>query len=262
MKKFLIGFAGLLLIACNNQTGNNGEIKYSDLVASNLKGDVVSIEETPYKVDSTGVIGEMDSCCITITEYNENGNMIKSISKDSKGTTTRESVFTRHPNGLFKSVRTTEKGKNTGGFDTEIDDKGKFTRAWAVDSSGATDMYFTDITMNEVGEVTGWKRYDKDSVYRESGESQYDKHVFQGATMKDSVGTVKSHTSATYNDKGEQIEVANTNMNSDGSTKITITKYTYESHDENGNWTQRTEWDKDGKATKVVKRSITYKAKG
>ncbi len=32
--------------------------------------------------------------------------------------------------------------------------------------------------MNDVGEVTGWKQHDKDSIFRMQGESTYDKHQF------------------------------------------------------------------------------------
>jgi len=39
---------------------------YSDLVADNLNGDISAIEETPYKTDSSGKMGEMDSCCVSV----------------------------------------------------------------------------------------------------------------------------------------------------------------------------------------------------
>jgi hypothetical protein len=78
--------------------------------------------------------------------------------------------------------------------------------------------------------------------------------------MKDSTGKVKSSSSYKYNDKGEQVEASNTNITKD-STTTTVTKYTYEAHDEMGNWTQRTTWDDKGKATAVTKRTYTYRKK-
>jgi hypothetical protein len=207
-----------------------------------------------------GKMGEMDSCCVSVTEYDEHGNNIKSVRKDSKGNITGESVFTRHPNGLFKSVSNTEKGKNTGGFNTEIDAKWNYILAQGIDSNGKNDDYFTEITQNEVGEVTGFKRYDKDSVLRGSGENVYDKHMFQSSTQKDSVGTVTSTGYSKYNDKGEQIESSFTSITKD-STTTTVTKYTYEAHDEMGNWTHRTTWNDKGMATKMVIRKITYRNK-
>ena len=130
--------AGMFVLACNNGKDKEADktVTHSDLVAENLKGDISAMEESPYKTDSTGKIGDMDSCCITVTEYDENGNSTKSVRKDSKGTVSSESVTTRHANGLFKSISNTAKGKSTGGFDTKIDDKGNYTWAGEIDSNG------------------------------------------------------------------------------------------------------------------------------
>lgn len=260
MKKILIIMAGLFVLACNNSKDKEAEkkVSFSDLVADNLKGNISSIEETPYKTDSSGKIGEMDSCCISVTDYDENGNSSRSVSKDSKGTVTNESVFTRHPNGLFKSIANTKDGKSTGGFDTQVDDKGNYTWAAAIDSNGKVDVYYTDIAQNDVAEVTAWKQYSKDSVFKMTGESKYDGHKMLESTVKDSVGKVTNTNTAKYNDKGEPIERSNTTYKNDTAT-TKITKYTYESHDDMGNWTQRTEWDDKGKAVKIVKRTYMYR---
>jgi len=263
MKKIFIVMSAIFLLSCNNsgeKKETESKITFRDLESENLKGNISSVEETPYKTDSTGKIGEMDSCCISITEYDENGNGIKQVSKDSKGTVSSESVLTRHPNGLFKSISNTAKGKSTGGFETRIDDKGSVIWAGEIDSNGKAGVYYTNIIQNEVGEVLGWKQFDKDSVFRQSGESTYDKHLFKGFTLKDSVGKVKSSNMAKYNDKGEQIEFSNTTITKD-TTTTTVTKYTYETHDEMGNWTQRTAWDDKGKATAIAKRKYTYRQK-
>lgn len=263
MKRILfIAAASYLFIACNDNGGGETESKvfYSDLVAENLKGDIASYEQTPYAIDSAMNMGEMDSCCISITEYDENGNSVKNISKDSKGNIKSEGVITRHSSGLFLSMRNTENGKMTGGFDAKIDENNKYTYAAAIDSNGNTGDYYTDIIQNEVGEVIGWKQYDKDSVYRQTGESVYDGHKFMNFTLKDSVGTVKSKSSSKYNDKGEQIESSNTNITKD-STTTTVTTYQYPEHDEQGNWTKRITFDDKGKATKVHIRKYTYRTK-
>lgn len=264
MKNYFILIAGMFLFACSSndesKTAAATKTVYSDITSENLKGDISSYEDTPYKTDSTGKIGEMDSCCISNTDFDENGNAIKSISKDSKGTVTNESVLTRHPNGLFKSAADSKNGKSTGGFETTIDDKGNYTWARAIDSNGKTDIYYTDITQNEVAQVTGWKQYDKDSVFRQSGEAQFNKYLQMGFTLKDSVGKVKSSSANKYNDKNELIETSNTTVTKD-TTTTKITKYTYDSHDEMGNWTQRTTWDDKGKATSIAKRTYTYRKK-
>ena len=262
MKKVLIIMAGLFVLACNNKKDKEAEKKvvFSELESQNLKGDISSIEESPYKADSTGKIGEMDSCCVSVTDYDENGNSAKSVNKDSKGAISSESVFTRHANGLFKSIANTAKGKSTGGFDTKVDENGNYTWAGAIDSNGKGDVYYTDITQNEVGEVAGWKQYNKDSVFTGQGEAKFDKHQQLSFTFKDSAGVVKNTSSSKYNDKGEQIEFSSTNVTKD-TTTTTVTKYTYETHDDMGNWTQRTTWNDKGKATAITKRTYTYRKK-
>ncbi len=205
-------------------------------------------------------MGDMDSCCVTASEYDVNGNAVKNTSKDNKGVIKTETTITRHPNGLFKSVTTIEKGKTTSSFDSKVDEKGNYTWAQGLDSNGKLDIYYTDITQNEDGMVSGWKQYDKDSVFRQSGEGKFDKHLQTSFTMKDSTGKVKSSSTFKYNDKGEQVEVSNTDITKD-STTTKVTKYTYDAHDDMGNWTQRTTWDDKGKATAIVKRSYTYAKK-
>ena len=264
MKKISILLSGIfLLAACNSgeKTSSSGtKMVLSDIASENLKGDISSYEDTPYKTDSSGKIGEMDSCCITTTEYDENGNGIKNISKDSKGDGKSETVMTRNANGSFKSAANTEKGKSTGGFDTKIDDKGNYTWAGEIDSNGKSGIYYTNITQTENGLVTGWKQYDKDSVFRQSGENVYENNLQMSFTLKDSTGKTKSTTTNKYNDKNELIEVSNTNITKD-STTTKVTKYTYDAHDEMGNWTQRTTWDDKGKATAITKRKYTYRKK-
>ncbi len=261
MKRILIILTGLfVLAACNNSADKAGEkkVKYSDLANDNLKGDIESIEDTPFKVDSTGKMGAMDSCCIDVNQYDENGNSVKFTSKDSKGAVKNESVFTRHENGLWTGASDTKDGKPSGGMKVTVDDKGQYTMAQTTDSMGKPDIYYTGITQNEYGQVVGWKQYDKDSVFRQSGESKFDKNLFMGFTAKDSLGKVKSTSSAKYNDKGEQTEFSNTTITKD-STTTKVTKYTYDTHDDIGNWTQRTEWNDKGKAAKITKRVYTYR---
>ncbi len=262
MNSSLIIVAGLfLLISCNNAGDKSAEkkVKYVDLVNEQLKGDIESIEDTPYQVDSSGKATTMDSCCIEVTSYDENGNAVKYTSKDSKGTLKKESVYSRHESGLWiGGTDTKEGGKPTGSMKVGVDEKGQYTIAQAFDSAGKLDVYYTTVAQNEYGQVLGWKEYDKDSVFRQQGESKYDKNLFKEFTIKDSVGKIKNTSSSKYNDKGELIESSNTNITKD-STTTKVTKYTYEAHDDKGNWTERKEWNDKGKATKVTKRVYTYR---
>jgi len=260
MKKILIMTAGLFVLACNSGKEDEKKVVYSDLVASGLKGDISSIEESPYKTDSTGKIGEMDSCCLSVSEYDANGNSVKWTSKDSKGTVKDEGAIERYENGMWKGQKNMKDGKTTFTMESQMDDKGQYTVVRELDSSGKLEHYYTGITTNEVGEVLSWNQYDKDSVLRGKGEAVYDKHLQTSFNFKDSVGKVKSSSAFKYNDKGEQTEVSNTDVTKD-STTTKVTKYTYDAHDEMGNWTQRTTWDDKGKATKITKRAYAYKSK-
>jgi hypothetical protein len=262
MKRILILMTGLFLFgACNNAGEKSAEkkVKYSDLASENLKGDIESIEETPFKVDSSGKASAMDSCCIWLSMYDENGNEIKYFSKDSKGTLKDESVIARHENGLWiGSTDTKDGGKPAGSMKVGVDEKGQYTVAQAFDSTGKLEFYYTFKGPNEYGQLMGWKQYDKDSVFRQEAEQKFDKNLFTGGTSKDSVGKVKSYSAVKYNEKGERTESSFTTVTKD-STTTKVTKYTYDAHDEKGNWTQRTKFDDKGKATKITKRVYVYR---
>ena len=198
---------------------------------------------------------------IAATEFDENGNSITYTSKDSKGTVKNESVFTRHESGLWTgSTDKKEGGKPNGSMKVAVDDKGQYTVAQTFDSTGKPDVYYTKITQNEFGQVLSWKQYDKDSVFRQEGEGKNNKNLQVSFIVKDSVGKMKFSSATKYNDKGEQVESSNTEVTKD-STTTKVTKYTYETHDDMGNWTQRTTWDDKGKATGIAKRTYTYRKK-
>jgi len=177
MKKWTFLFAGFFMLACNNEGNKSAgsKVTFSDLVAENLKGDISSIEETPYQTDSTGKIGAMDSCCIALTEYDENGNVVKYTTKDSKGTLKEEGTITRYENGMWKGQKNMKDGKIINSIETSMDDKGMYTGALAYDSTGKLEFYYTGLSQNEQGQITSWKQYDKDSVFRVEGANTYDK---------------------------------------------------------------------------------------
>jgi hypothetical protein len=60
------------------------------------------------------------------------------------------------------------------------------------------------------------------------------------------------------NDKGFLAKMTGKVLVSKDSTITTVETYNYDSYDEMGNWTQRTKYDGDGKATKVEKRTYAY----
>ncbi len=260
MKKsgFLLCTGIFLMISCNQQ--NSSKTKYNELLSDNMKGDIQLIEETPYQVDSSGTATMMDSCCITLTEFDVNGNTLKNSEKESSGTVKSASVFTRHENGLFASVLNTEKGKTKNSFKLSFDESGSWNTGEAFDSSGKLEFYYDGIGHNEFGQVTSWIQHKPDSSLGVSANLKYNKNLQTEMTMKDSSGKVMNTTTSKYNDQGEQIETTNVNVGKDSTTTKTTT-FKYDTHDEQGNWTQRTTFDEKGKATKVVKRVYTYRVK-
>jgi hypothetical protein len=189
--------------------------------------------------------------------FDENGNAISNVSKDSKGTVKNEATYTRHENGLWIGSKETKDGKPAPSMQVEVDSAGKYGIARALDSAGQMTVYYETLGTNDYGQVQSWKEYDKDSVFRQEWEAVYDKQLMMSSVTKDSVGNVKNKWAAKYNDKGELIETSNTNFKKDTTTKVKT--FTYDTHDETGNWTQRTEWNDKGKAVKTVRRTYAYR---
>ncbi len=97
MKNLLsILFMGSCLVSCNTATKKVEVAKNSDWTAQNLKGMVQTMETTNYTPDSTGKIGAMDSCCISVESYDENGYVSASSKKDSKGTVTENTTMAHY----------------------------------------------------------------------------------------------------------------------------------------------------------------------
>lgn len=257
MKKILWIFsAGLFLLACKDKKQEPEGPKNTDLISQNLKGKVQRLEETPYKVDSTGKIGGMDTCCTSIQEFDEKGYNPKYYSKDSKGNTKEEGTYTRYEGGQMKEMVNTANGKKRNSLTVQIDKDGKYSTAQSYDSTGKMDGYYLDLKENEYGAVTGGKMYNTDSTLKYSFNSDYDKAILMGSRT-DSAGKLLYESKMKVNDKGDAVEMNSTTVTKDSTIHKKET-YTYDSSDEQGNWTQRTTYDDKGKATKIVKRTITY----
>lgn len=251
---------GLIILSCNQKTETAKT--NTDWNNDNLKGEVQSIAETPFKVDSTGTIGAADSCCIEFIEYDNTGKIKKFTRKDSKGNISNEQSYTKYDDGLFKEMVTTEKGKVVSRISIKAEN-GKYTGAEEFDSTGKLSAFYTDIKTNEYQQVTSMNRHNVDSSLKGSFVTTYDKNIFMGQVSKDSTGKETSRSTAKVDDKGNQIEfnfittMVNDKTKKDSTTNK-VTHYKYDSFDEQGNWTKRTELDEKDKAVKVVKREIFY----
>ena len=256
MKKVLFFFLAILfVISCNEK---KQEVpKNADVLVDNLKGKVDETTETDYKTDSTGKIGEQDSCCVINVKYDEKGYISAYSSAHKNGSEKEEEIFIHNDNGTMKSLKNTKNGTPVSAISIQIDKDGKYKTAQETDSTNKLSAYYTDLTENDYGQLTSLKKYKPDSTLESSMTSTYDKQFFKSNEVKDSVGKVTYSSTVKLDDKNNVIQRATKTVTKD-STINKVTTYKYISFDDNGNWTQRTEMDENGKPVKITKRVITY----
>lgn len=258
MKKiFIVLSTGLFALACNNNNQTAEGPKNTDLYLQNLNGRVQHLEVAPYKTDSTVKIGELDTCCTEIHDFDEKGYSTKYSTRDNKGTLKEEFSYTRYDNGLLKEWVVMSGGKKKSSLSIQLNKDGNYDEAQNYDSTGKMDVYYTNITNNEFGHVTGWKSYKPDSTQKSTWSGVFDKNIWVSSTTTDSTGKVNGTYKAKNDEKGNIIEFTSTEVKKDSTTNKMFT-YKYDSFDDQGNWTQQTEYDEKGKPTKIVKRTIVY----
>jgi len=257
MKKIFTAVA-MLLLACNQPTEKKF-LQMPDLEQQNLKGNITRIETTTYTVDSTGKMGAMDTCCNYVDEFDGNGFSSRYESKDSKGKVTSEQLYTHSDDGLFTGMTTMANNKTASSMTVEIDKDRKYSVAKMLDSTGKTTSYYDSITTNEFGQITGGTEHRPDGSFKGSFVNTYQSHFFVGSESKDSTGKVAYRSSVKLNDKNDQEQLTETNFGKDSAT-TTLTAYKYSDWDDHGNWLQQTTYNEKGKATKIIRRTITYAA--
>ena len=255
MKKFsLLVVASLIVFSCGES--KQEALKNTDLLGDNLLGKVEQTTETTYKTDSTGKMGAQDSCCVIQQKYDEKGYGTVYFSNNKAGTEKEETIITHNDKGLFSSQKTTKNGKPVSMISVEFDN-GKYSGAQSFDSTNKMDFYYTDLTTNDYDRLTGYKQYKADSIFKMSMTNTYDKQYLKGQSAKDSAGKETYSSTLKLDDKNNLIEITTKEVTKDATINKT-TKYRYDSFDDKGNWTQRTEMDENGKPVKIVKRTITY----
>jgi hypothetical protein len=260
MKKisFLV-VASVIVFSCNES--KKEAPKNTDWLADNLSGKVGQITDSTFKADSTGTIGELDSCCVASTRYDEKGYSSAYTSINKAGTDKDEGTFTHDEKGLFTGQKSTKNGKVMSSLTVQNKDGG-YSGAQSFDSTNKMDFYYTDITANDYGRITGFKQYKPDSTLKTSMTFNYNNQFLKDQTAKDSVGKEISSYAQTYDDKNNVVESTYKEIKTDStkkdSTTTTVTKYRYDTFDDKGNWAQRTEMNEKGKPVKIVKRTITY----
>lgn len=256
MKKIaLLSMAIMIGLSC---TQKKQELpKNADVFADNLNGRVEQIIETDFKTDSTGKIGEQDSCCVILIKYNDKGYITEYTTGNATGTEKNEEVFTHYDNGAMKTVNNTKNGKRVNSISIRLNNDGKFAGIEESDYANETNFYYSDISQNDYVQFTAFKKYSADSALVSAMTSVYDKQIFKSSEIKDSKGKVIYSSAVKLDDKNNVIKKATTSVSND-STTHEIFRYQYDSFDDKGNWTARTEMDERNKPIKITKRQITY----
>ena len=230
----------------------------SDWAINHLKGKVKSIEESHYTPDSLGSISAMDSCCTEVEVHNENGFVVKYYETDSDGTVTEETVIEYVEGDEFKSARTTIDGKEVFVRVANYDADGKLLDATDTDSTGQITYYYDNMIENEIGQILSGKMYSADSTFMGTWTRKYTDGMETGRGWSDQDGNVLDDTTGELNEKGWLAKMTTVNTDAKGVSTTTVETMVYDSFDEMGNWTQRTEFDNDGKTEQVEKRVYTY----
>lgn len=257
MKKIIWAlFTMTILIASCKTKKSDPPKKYGDFFYFNLKGNILSIQDSIFVVDSTGKV-QPDSLSYGFGEYKDN-HLIKYADIDTNG----KKVYTTYShfdNGLWKGMESVLNGKTIYKLDIQLDSAEHYATAQSYDSIGKMDYYNTDLVMNEYGLLTAGKLYKGDSSLVNAFTGTYDKNVYTGGSEFDSSGKETSKTTIKSNEMGDRVEETTVTFGKDSNT-TKIKRYTY-LYDETGNWTQRTEMDEKGKPIKINKRVIVYAKK-
>ncbi len=256
MKKFIF-LSGIILISFSCNQKKQEYAKNADVRADNLNGNVQQTVSTDYKVDTSGNAGEQDSCCVVTSKYDEKGYITEYDQDDKTGENKQQETFTHYDNGAMKDLKVFKNAKTISSISVGIDSAGNYTIAQEYDSASKPQFYYTDISQNGYGQLTGMKKYNADSTLNSSMVSDFNNSIFTGSETKDSLGKVINSSIVKLDNKNNVVERDSKNVTND-STVNKVVKYKYDSFDDQGNWTQRTELDENGKPVKITKRDITY----
>jgi hypothetical protein len=257
MKQIILLSAITIAAFSCNQKHTRDYAKNADVLADNLKGNVKQTVTTDYKADSSGKMGEQDSCCVLTTIYDEKGYATEYENDDKSGKNKEMTTVSHDENGNVKDIKNTKNGNAVSSITVMSDSAGKYSQAKEYDSANHLKFYYTDFSQNEYGLLTSMKKYNADSSLSETIASNYNNSILKGQEVKDSVGKVIYSSNAKFDDKNHVVEFESRNVNKD-STVNTFIKYKYNGFDGQDNWIERTEFDKNGKPVKITKREITY----
>lgn len=228
---------------------------YSTLKASGIKGPVKTIEMISYSVDKTDK-GKLiqDSCCANNEEYNANGNIVKSESRDIRGKLTNGRLFSYYDNGLIKSIAYIDKDrKETYREDFILDERGNYKEGSGY-REGILHRNFRIPSQNEYGLWTRFDWYSLDGKLYRAEEFMYEGNKLIRTLWKVN-DTIDRDEQKTYNQKGEHVYTKSTGSRPffNFENKRRIDKY-----DDKGNVTQYSILDLSDQPIKVFRRIYQY----
>jgi hypothetical protein len=234
--------------------------KYSSLLRDGIKG-AVSISETyRYTIDTANMIALPDSCCITRTEFDKNGNSVKMERYTLGGIYQGGTITKYHPNGLIKQISFLNKDKKVTALeDYFIDATGNYTGGNAYDG-GKLLRTFKITGQNEYGQWTKLDWYSLDGkIYREEDyvyeENRKIRDIWK-EYIDDPKGKIVTDLTTGYNAKGEIItqQGFHTHLGQVNQKPNRIFEY-----DNQGNWIQYIIVNAAGKPVRIVKRKLVYR---
>jgi hypothetical protein len=252
------------ILSCNQkQPASDAPKAVNDWTGENMKGNLSQVETDTYKIDSTGKMGPLDEK--TVEKYDSSGYTVSTVTMNGKDSIKSKTSFQHDANGFMTSMETTgANNEKKSSLTVQYDGPGKYSGAKSYDSTGKLDVYYTDITSNSFGLVTGAKGFHADSTLKLTFVNDFDSVYYVGGNSKDSLGKQTYLGKQTLNDKkdpakSDEMTVTTDPKTKKDSTKTTSTTFTYDGWDSHGNWTQQTSINEKGKPIKVVKRIIIYK---
>jgi hypothetical protein len=259
MKKLLLTLLTALIFF--NCTEKKPATAHNDLFFDNLNGPVEKAEELPFTPDSTGNTGGMDSCCISILEYDERGYRTMQAEKDRNEHIKNGQIYTsRHANGHVKEIRFIVDGNIVSVLSSTLTDDGNYSKSQIRDTSGKLISFYDSLEINDYGKIIVMRNFNPDNSPKQTVINNYQEQIFVGGAIKDGSGKEIYSTQLNINDKLDPSEIKQFRFMSNG-VDTTITRRVYTGYDKYDNWIQCTETDEKGKTKRILKRRITYKEK-
>jgi hypothetical protein len=220
----------------------------------NLKGDVSRVDDSTFVVDSAGKVMP-DSVALENGEYVD-GFVVRFTGVDTTGKNKIVTNYEKYENGFWKSIVTYTNDKLTDSVILNLDSSGKYAIMFQYDSSRRNIRTGKEMTQSEYGLPQSANFYDSTGKLRYSFKDTYDTFLLTESIDYDSSGKIKTHKHFKLNEKGDPIQEITITTGKDSTTSDTL-RFEYR-YDAIGNWIERTNFGKNSKPVKIVRRNFVY----